>query len=145
MLKKHKIIWFMTVLLFVIFSGVLTACADDGTKVETDSIQDRPVEIVSVEGPLDPINPGGPVVGITLKNTSIDNIFSLNATLKLERLFIFEFEVSDKNPLLPGNTIYSERILIGGGFSGSDSYPLEINGSFQDGTIFSYTENVMIK
>jgi hypothetical protein len=59
--------------------------------------------------------------------------------------FSFEFDVSDDNPLLPGNTIYSERILINGGFADDNSYPLQISGTFQDGTAFSYTKQVMIE
>jgi hypothetical protein len=111
-----------------------------------DSLQDwQPLEIVSVEGPLDPINPGGPVVGITIKNISEENIVSLNATLDLNMEFSFEFEVSDTNPLLPGDTIYAERTLINGGFADNTSYPLEISGEFQDGPAFSYAEQVMIE
>jgi hypothetical protein len=113
---------------------------------QPDSLQDwQPLEIVSVEGPLGPINPGGPVVGITIKNVSEENIVSLNATLELSMEFSFEFEVSDENPLLPGDTIYAKRILINGGFSDDTSYPLEISGEFQDGPAFSYTEQVMIE
>ena len=133
----------MMVLLFVLFSGVLAACTDKGTIAESDSI--KPVEIVSVEGPLVPINPGGPVVGITIKNISDDNIVSLNAILELERTLSFEFDVSNNNPLLPDNTIYAERILINSGFADDVSYPLEISGTFQDGTTFAYAEQVMIE
>jgi hypothetical protein len=134
----------MTALLFVLFSGALAACTDDKAKVEPDSIQDPPIEIVSVKGPLEPINPGGPVVGITLKNISNENIVSLNTTLMLERTFNFEFDVSDENPLLPNKTIYAERILINGGLADDIEYPLEISGTFQNETTFAYTEQVMI-
>jgi len=143
MFKKHKIICFMMVLLFVLFSGVLAACTDKGTIAESDSI--KPVEIVSVEGPLVPINPGGPVVGIILKNISNDDIISLNATLELERTFSYEFDVSANNPLLPGDTIYAERILINGGFADDTLYQLEISGICQDEAAFSYTEQVIIE
>jgi hypothetical protein len=118
----------------------------DADAAQPDSLQDwQPLEIVSVEGPLDPINPGGPVVGITIKNISEENIVSLNATLDLNMEFSFEFEVSDENPLLPGDTIYVERILINGGFADDILYPLEISGEFQDGPAFSYAEQVVIK
>jgi hypothetical protein len=117
----------------------------DADAAQPDSLQDwQPLEIVSVEGPLDPINPGGPVVGITIKNISEENIVSLNATLDLNMEFSFEFEVSDTNPLLPGDTVYAERILINGGFADDILYPLEISGEFQDGPAFSYAEQVMI-
>ena len=116
MFKKHKIICFLTLLPFVLFPSTLVACTNNENEAEPNSIKDQPIEIVSIEGPLEPINPGGPVVGITLKNISNDNIVSLNATLKLEKPFIFEFDVSNGNPLLPDNTIYTERFLINGGF-----------------------------
>ena len=143
MFKKHKITCFMTILLFVLFSGLLVACTDNENKAQLHSTQ--PIEIFSVEGPLDPVNPGGPVVGITLKNISSDNIVSLNATLELERTFSFDFDVSAINPLLPGNTIYAEQYFIYGGFAGDALYPLQISGTFQDGTAFAYTEQVMIE
>ncbi len=142
MFNKHKIICLMVLLPFILLSGTLAACTEKGTIAESDSIQS--VEIVSVKGPLEPINPGGPVVGITLKNISNENIVSLNATLKLSMEFSFEFDVSNSNPLLPDNTIYAERILINGGFADDISYPLEISGTFQDGTTFIFTEQVMI-
>ncbi|MDD4924256.1 MAG: hypothetical protein PHF74_05425 [Dehalococcoidales bacterium] len=144
MLKKHKIICFMTVLQFVLFSGALAACTGNGTEAKPDSIQDQPIEIVSVKGPLEPINPGGPIVGITVKNISNNTIVSFRITLELDRTFRFEFDVSDTNPLLPNKTIYMEQILINGGFADDIEYPLEINGTFQDGNTFSYTEQVVI-
>ena len=75
MFKKHKITCFMTILLFVLFSGLLVACTDNENKAQLHSTQ--PIEIFSVEGPLDLVNPEGPVVGIILKNISSDNIVSL--------------------------------------------------------------------
>ncbi len=115
------------------------------TETITLTLQNRqPVEIVSVEALSELINPGGPVVGITLKNISNDNIVSLNAILKLSMEFSFEFNISSENPLLPNNTIYAERILINGGFADDIYYPLEISGTFQDGSIFSHTEQVKI-
>jgi hypothetical protein len=63
----------------------------------------------------------------------------------LDRTFSFDFDVSAINPLLPGNTIYAEQYFIYGGFAGDALYPLQISGTFQDGTAFAYTEQVMIE
>jgi hypothetical protein len=114
--------------------------------IQPDILQnEQPIKIISVEGPLEPINPGGPVVGIILKNISNDDIISLNATLELERTFSYEFDVSANNPLLPGDTIYAERILINGGFADDTLYQLEISRICQDEAAFSYTEQVIIE
>jgi hypothetical protein len=134
-----------TIINTTIDTNTTTATVTETETITSTLVDRQPIEIVSVEGPIGPINPGGPVVGITLKNISNNNIVSINVVLELERSFSFEFEVSDENPLLPGSTIYSERILIGGGFSVSVSYTLEIRGTFQNGTIFVYSEQVTIE
>jgi hypothetical protein len=97
-----------------------------------------------VSGPLQPINPGGPIVEITLKNVSSENIISLSTEIELGRTFNYSFDVSSSGPLLPANSISSRLTLIGGGFSDTDSYPLTINGTFQSGATFSYIEQVQI-
>jgi hypothetical protein len=104
----------------------------------------QPVEVVSVQGPLEPINPGGPNVEITLENTSSKPITSINATLKLNRDFMFEFDVSPSKSLLPGKSISSRLILIGGGFSTDTSYPLQIEGTFEGGVTFNFIKQVQI-
>jgi len=104
----------------------------------------QPVEILSVKGPFEPYTPAGPSVEITLENTSVRNIISLNATLELTKEFNFKFDVSPSKPLLPAETISSRLILIGGGFSTETSYPLQIKGEIEDGTTFDYTEQVQI-
>lgn len=59
---------------------------DEWTRVliATD-IKQQPIEIIAVVGPLQPINPGGPIVEITLKNMADEPIVSLTATLELIR------------------------------------------------------------
>ena len=104
----------------------------------------QPIEIISVVGPLQPINPGGPIVEITLKNVAVEPIASLTATLELSRSFDFNFNVTPLNPLLPNKSIATKLTLIGGGFSDNVSYPLIINGSFQNGATFVYTKQVQI-
>jgi hypothetical protein len=111
----------------------------------------EPVEIVSVTGPLQPINPGGPIVEITLKNAGAEPIIFLSADLFILRAgppnmpaFVFTFKVASGNPLLPGNSTSVKQTLIGGGYSDTITYPLTINGTLQNGTVFSYTKQVFI-
>jgi len=105
----------------------------------------QPVEIISVSGPLSPINPGGPILEITLKNVGTEPVVTLAANLELDRSFIFNFDVTSSNPLLPDKTISAKLTLIGGAFSDSISYPLTINGTMQNGATFVYTKQVIIK
>lgn len=108
------------------------------------SVQE-PVEIVSVVGPLEPINPGGPVVEITLKNVAAEAVISLTASLELGRAFDFTFDVTDAYPLLPGRTRSVRKTLITGGFSDSVSYPITITVKLRDGEEFVYTKLVLIE
>lgn len=105
----------------------------------------QPIEIVSV-GRLPPINPGGPLVEITLKNVSAEPIASLTVTLELQRDFTFEFDVTSSNPLLPTESISTKRTLIGpgAGIGDSSSYPLTLEGTMQNGATFAYTKQVQI-
>ncbi len=112
------------------------------------------VGVVSVTGPIPPYNPGGPVVGITLKNIGETSITSLNATLAfvpppnipggIPVPYSFVFNVSSSCPLLPGQSIQETQTLIGAGFGSGTEYPLTINGALTNGTQFSYTEQVQI-
>jgi hypothetical protein len=95
-------------------------------------------------GPLQPINPGGPIVEITLKNVAVEPVVSLAATLELSRSFYFDFNVTSSNPLLPDKSISARLTLIGGGFSANIPYPLRINGTLQNSTTFAYTKQVQI-
>jgi len=105
----------------------------------------EPIEIVSVLGPVPPFTPGGPTVEITLKNVSVVPVISLTATLELSESFDFTFDdVSPSNPLQPNRSTSAELILIGGGFSSNDSYPLTINATLQNGAKFVYTKLVQI-
>jgi hypothetical protein len=119
----------------------LVACAGPPTITPTNQ---QSIEIVSVLGPLPPINPGGPIVEITLNNVSNESIVSLTATLELSRAFNFKFDVSSLNPLLPAESISAKLTLIGGGFSDNISYPLRLEGTLEDGSTFAYTKQVQI-
>ena len=106
----------------------------------------QPVDVLSVQGPLPPINPGGPNVEITLKNVSTEPVVSLTAVFTNlgARDIDINFEVGPVNPLLPGATISDTQTLIDGGFSNNVLYPLTIEGTLQSGTIFSYVEEIEI-
>ena len=125
---------------------LLGACS--GTATTTGQ---QPIQVVSVSGPLSPINPGGPNVEVTLKNVSSESVVSLTASLGVSRAgpsntpFVFKFDVTPSNPLLPSNSISSRLTLIGGSFADSISYPLNIEGELQSGGTFAYTEQVQIE
>jgi hypothetical protein len=113
-----------------------------------------PIEVVSVIGPIQPYNPGGPIVDVTLKNVGDVPITFLNATLSIEppltnpggfnQPFTFAFNLSSSNPLLPGQSAQCTRTLIGVGLQTCSDYPITIDGAFTNGTQFSYTVQVQI-
>ncbi len=125
---------------------LLGACS--GTTTPTGQ---QPIQVVSVSGPLPPINPGGPNVEVTLKNVSDESVVSLTASLEVRRMgpsntpFVFNFDVTPSNPLLPSNRISSSLTLIGGSFADNISYPLNIEGKLQSGGKFAYTVQVQIE
>lgn len=121
----------------------IVGCSTTATSTPTPQNQ-QPIEIISVLGPLQPINPGGPIVEITLKNVGAEPVVTLTANLELSRSFAFNFDVTSSNPLLPDKPVSAKLTLIGGGFSDSLSYPLTINGTTQSGAPFVYTKQVRI-
>jgi hypothetical protein len=133
---------------------LLTAClpaqitssstTSPATTFSTTLTNQQPLEVVSLIGPLPPVNPGGPNVEIMLKNISSEPIVTLNVTLELNRTFNFAFDVSLPVPLFPGKTISTEQTLISGGFGENILYPLRINGTFRNGSTFDYTKQVQI-
>ncbi len=104
----------------------------------------EPVEVVSVIGPEQPINPGGPSVNITLKCVSEEPIVSLRATLESNKAYDFEFPVNASDPFSKGDTSARSMTLINAGFSDEVAYPLTISGTFADGWPFSFTREVYI-
>ena len=109
----------------------------------------QPIEIASVLGPVGPVNPGGPIVEITLKNVSVEPVISLTATLEVDTAFDISFaftfdNVSPWNPLQPTRSTSDRLCLIGGGFSSDVSYPLTINATLRNGAKFVYTKPVQI-
>ena len=143
-MKRKTVVSMIAILSMVAL--LLGACK--GTTTPTGQ---QPIQVVSVSGPLPPINPGGPNVEVTLKNVSGDPVVSLTASLEISRVgpsnapFVFNFDVSSSNPLLPSSSISSRLTLIGGSFADNISYPLNIEGKLQRGGTFAYTEQVQIE
>jgi hypothetical protein len=113
------------------------------------SQDEEPIEIVSVLGPVGPINWGGPAIEITLRNVGVEPIVWLAATLEVSSIsglpidFTFD-DVTPSHPLQPNRTTSDTSGLIGGGFAGNVSYPLTINATLESGASFVYTKPVQI-
>jgi Leucine-rich repeat (LRR) protein len=120
-----------------------------GVDVSLTSQNQQPIEIVSVLGPVGPVNWGGPAVEITLKNVGVEPVISLTATLEafsaFGTSFDLTFNVTPSNPLQPNKSTSDTLCLIGGGFIGGNvSYPLKIHATLQNGAKFVYTKMVQI-
>jgi hypothetical protein len=133
----------------IVLTATLLAVPVSGEHPALASQSQEPIETVSVLGPVPPITPGGPAVKITLKNAGVEPVISLTATLEVETAFgtsqDFAFDVTPSDPLQSDQSTSATRCLIGGGFSNSDSYPLTINATLQNGTNFVYTKLVQIQ
>ena len=55
------------------------------TTATTTPTGQQPVAVMSVSGPLTPINPGGPLILVTLQNVSSESVVSLTANLGVNR------------------------------------------------------------
>jgi len=129
-------------ILFTLIS--LTPLVSGCHPISNTIYQNQPIEIVSVSGSHQPINPGGPIVEISLKNVGLEPIISLIATLELYRSFEFIFDVTPLQPLLPDKNISNKMTLIQGTTSDNNSYDLIISGKSQSGEAFIYTKQVQI-
>jgi len=105
----------------------------------------QPVEVVSVSGPLLPINPGGPIVEIVLKNSGTQAIINLKSILEIGRDYVFDFGVNPSKKLSAGETVSTRQTLIGGGISDGTAYPLVITGTLENGSAFEVKQQVIIK
>jgi hypothetical protein len=148
-MKRYLLVLGTIILSLVV--GLAAACSGNATNTPSQTpTNQQPLEIVSVTGPLSPINPGGPVVQVILKNISSEPVVALSASLGINRAgpsntpFIFNFEVSSASPLLSSNSISSKLTLIGGSFSDNTAYSLTIEGTLKSGGTFKYTEQVQI-
>jgi len=92
-MKRKTVVLMIAILSMVAL--LLGACK--GTATPTGQ---QPIQVVSVSGPLPPINPGGPNVEVTLKNVSGDPVVSLTASLEISRVgpsnapFVFKSTVA---------------------------------------------------
>jgi len=144
-MKRTTLVVIITILSM---DAMLLAACTGGSSTTNE----QPIEVMSVLGPItNPVNPGGPVVEITLKNVSGEPVVSLKASLGITRAgpsnppFTFNFDVTPSNPLLPDKTISTKLTLIGGGFSDNVSYPLKLEGRLESGAEYSYTRQVKIE
>jgi hypothetical protein len=145
----------LSILIFAMISLLaLSACQSKttsptlttSTTSNYEAANPQPVAVLSIQGPLPPINPGGPNVEITLKNVSTEPIVALTAVFTNlgARDIDINFEVGPVNPFSPGASISDTQTLIDGGFTNNVSYPLTIEGTLERGATFSYVEQVEI-
>jgi hypothetical protein len=128
-------------------TGVITT--SNQTVATTGSENISPIEVVSVTGPWPPTdNPGGYFTEIILGNTTSEPIISLTAALNIRvesiyNPYLFGFNVTSANPLLPGQTASYERV-VEAGYQIGVAYPLTINITFIDGKSTVETQQVII-
>jgi hypothetical protein len=152
--KRTAVSFLTAVVLFVL---LISGCGPSSSHTPTSTPSptatlppgQEPVEVISATGPWEPVNPGGPIVEITLKNESSEPVIFLEATLDLDisapsNPYLFHFDVSLSNPLQPGASVSARQTLIGGGFGDDIPYPLTINGMLQSNVAFAYTKSVVI-
>jgi hypothetical protein len=133
----------------IVLTATLLAVTVSAYHPVSASENQEPVEIVSVLGPVGPINYGGPAVKITLKNVGVEPIVSLTAILEVSSVsglpFVFSFDdVTSSHPLQPNRSISDTSGLIGGGFASDHEYRLTINATLQNGANVVYTQLVQI-
>jgi hypothetical protein len=126
--------------LFLLAAGIAGGCKSN--------VFTQPVAIASVSD-IEPNTPGGPAIQIALNSISSETIVSVTATLSLEPTsdagpWSFNFGVDSLSPLRPERIVSQTQNLIGGGFVSGTLYPLEIQGTFQNGQRFSYKQMVAI-
>ena len=134
-------------LLVLSLSLLVGGCNSATTEPPTTSEQD-PVSVVSVRA-VGLVNPGGPTIEITLKNTGTEPVVSLKAGLYLEgtKKFIYDFPaVSSATPFQPGDVISQTLNLVGPtGYSNETWYSLTIDIIFQNNTTLAYLKLVQIE
>jgi hypothetical protein len=134
----------------IVLAVALLVVTVSGCSPVSTSQNQEPIAIVSVLGPVGPINWAGPAVEITLKNVGVEPVVSLSAILEVSSAsgFPFDFtfdDVTPSHPLQPNRSTGDTLRLFGGGFaSGHVSYPLTINATLENGDNFVYTKLVQI-
>ena len=134
-------------LLALPLTGACSGKASSSTINNTEVI--KPVEIVSVTGPMPPFNPGGPNVEIAVKNTSIYPVTHLIAQLNLNLqtppiAYVFDFGLTKGSPLAPGATADLTRNLINGNFNAETFYTLTFDVGYA-GATGDATENYAVQ
>ncbi len=105
-----------------------------------------PAEVVSVVGPLPPINDAGTTVRVTMENVGGAPITSLKVTLLMAPTipFSISFNVTSSDPLQPGQSVQKTAFLVYADFVTGENYPLVITGTLVNGTLFSSTVQVQV-
>jgi hypothetical protein len=137
----------IVVIFLIVISLVLVSCGSSKTTTTTTTTTSiQPVQVTAVSGPLQPINPGGPTIQITLQNITALGVTSLSAVFTNlgPRDYKFDFPVSDDSPLRPMASTSATQTLINGSFNNDVSYPLTLEGTLQGGLKFNYTVHVKI-
>ena len=119
-----------------------------GTTTQTTANQQN-IEIISVkESTSQPVNPGGPVIEIVVKDVgqavtglaiTLDESASFSASSPLSYKYNFSFTIIPGHPLYPGETAGSSATLINGAWGDGIKYTLMISGTLDSGEVFSYT------
>ena len=102
--------------------------------------------IVASVALLQPYNPAGPTIEVSLQNNGNTPVTSLQAILTLSNnnyTYIFD-QITTSNPLLPGQSVNQTQTLINAGFEQNQTYPLEIIGNQQGGEKINYTTPITI-
>jgi hypothetical protein len=108
----------------------------------------QPVEVVSVkESTSQPVNPGGPVIEIVVKDVG-PAVIGLAVTLDEGNPggtgqppsphVTFSFSIASNHPLYPGDTAGSSATLIGGTWGENTKYTLTISGMLDSGEVFNF-------
>ena len=95
---------------------------------------------------IQPYNPGGPTIEVILQNNSTNPVVSLQAVLPLSgHNYTYVFSgVSSSNPLFPKQNTSQTETLPEAGFEASQTYPMKILGTLQNGSSFNFTVPVTI-
>jgi hypothetical protein len=128
-------------------SETTTITPSENSTTTVTVVPPETVEVVSLVGPLEPVNPGGPTVEMTMKNVADGSCVALTAILGAQsippgQLYTFNFDVSSNKTLAPGATISRRMTLVGGSLSYGISYPINIHGKIPNVGEFYHIETV---
>ncbi len=111
--------------------------------VKSEIKTNPPLKILSLSE-IPPFPPGGAKTQLSLLNTGTDPITSINATLKLNNQYVYNFKnITEAKPLASGASVSDYARLTGAVFSTGMKYPLIIFVTVKNETS-SYTMNVEV-